>query len=84
MFNKYSDEWWNQEVSCGECHKLGKRSDMVDIHDLQGIYYKRVHNNDDCIRKAINSLAIHARPYYGEYLNNPTKYEIEIDEDRGY
>ena len=79
MFNKFSDEWWEQEVSCGECQGTGKRSDMINIMDVNGIYYKRVHHSDDCIRKALNGLATHARPSYSEYLENPTKEELEWD-----
>lgn len=79
---KYSDEWWAQEVSCGNCLKIGKRSDMVDIYDRQGIFFNRVHNNDDCIRTTLNALAYHARPDYSEYLENPTQIEIEADNER--
>ena len=80
MFTKYSEEWWSQKVTCGECQGVSKRSEMVDIKDRQGIYFRRVHNNDKCIRKALDTLAFHARPPYSEYLENPTKEELEWDE----
>ena len=82
MYTRYSDKWWEQEVSCNICHGVGARSDMVDINDRQGIYFTRVHNNDDCIRAALNTLTHHARPNYGEYLEKPTEAEIEADNER--
>jgi hypothetical protein len=55
---KYSEEWWDVEVSCGICGKLHPRHERQEVVDCHGIHYKYV-CSDACVVEAESHLVFY-------------------------
>ena len=56
MAHKYSDEWWEEESTCGVCQATRKRSELTWVNDMYGIPYKQVCADGTCEEEAENQL----------------------------